>query len=158
MPVAEPSGSPRGAAGSRYCRYCGSEIRISLISARGVACPGCGITTPTNGLVRGASVIIARPSELRAFHIGEDQYGAPPAATSRPIPPRPIAPGPRHVRRASGASVGRSRRILRAGWRAAGSIAAVRDLMRDWTVRAVLSLATVAFASGLAVVIVTLLS
>lgn len=153
MPAVKSSPSRAGATGSRFCRRCGSEIRISSTSALGVVCPACGTTTPTNGLVRGASVTIPRPSELRAFPIGE---------------PEPAASGRSSVRGSAGRGVALSDVLddVRSAWdgfvqlprRIDESFDGVRDLMQDWPPRLVLTIAAIAFATGLAVVMVRVLS
>ena len=179
MPLADTRRPKPREASSRSCRRCGSQIRLSTLAARGVVCTHCGSTSPSDGVVRGGNVIIPRPTELRAIPIGD--AGSPPpggslGAGSR-VPRAAVEPtaraasAPRDPRRRTGtpwAEVDRGkgaarpgdvlRAITRWGVRAERTFASVRQLRVQWSIRLVASLATVALAGGVAVVVVTLLS
>lgn len=179
MPLADTRRPKPRETSSRSCRRCGSQIRLSTLAARGVVCTHCGSTSPSNGVVRGGNVIIPRPTELRAIPIGE--AGSPPPGGSLGAGSRVhrAAAGPtartasalRDPKRRtgtpwaevdSGKGPARPEEVLRAitrwGVRAQQSFASVRQLRVQWPIRLVASLATVAFAGGVAVVVVALLS
>ena len=157
MPVVRAP-HPTSRAGTRYCRRCGAEIRVSASSALGVACARCGSVSPTNGLVRGASVNVPRPTELRAFHIAESEAPSPRRGVPR-VSTDGIADAPvRAIRRSASALAAAWRAVAAAVRRANRSFDAVGELMLDWPTRTVISIATVAFAAGLGVLMVALMA
>jgi ribosomal protein S27AE len=182
MPLAYARRSDARAAGARFCRRCGAEIRISTRSARGVACGRCGTTAPTDGVVRGGDIVVPRPTELRAFPIGESTVrpsSQRPSTAFRSPVPRPSSAFPARERhhldpvarvRVPASAVGNAFRsmtdrlvaatsaVRQAHTRAEASFEAVRVLLLHWPTRLVMSIATVALAAGFAVVVVALLS